>query len=98
MHHARAPGWYAVDPWESAKDRQVGMVSANAPGMGGGRLKLLRPSGAFSSMFVGLSVFRFGGESQPTHLPLPLRKKSPSGCFANASGWAVDEINELAAS
>jgi hypothetical protein len=59
MRPARAPGWYAVDPWESARDRQMGIPGANAPGMGGGRLKLPRPSATFFGRFRGFELFPF---------------------------------------
>ena len=49
---------------------QVGMPGANAPGVGGGRLKPPRPSGAFFGIFLASSFSRFGGDSRPTHLPL----------------------------
>jgi len=44
-----------VDPWESAKDKQVGMPGANAPSVGGGRLKLPRPSAARPALRAGQS-------------------------------------------
>ena len=49
----------------------VGIPGANAPGMGGRRLKLPRPSGAFFEAFLGFELFPFGGQVS-SHLPVPL--------------------------
>ena len=37
----------------------VGIPGANAPGMGGGRLKLPRPSATFFGRFRGFELFPF---------------------------------------